>query len=100
VQYPTKPTIVVGSPASFSRRSCLQIGAAGIAGLTLADMLRADALSGAQRRKSLIHIVLRGGPSQLDTFDLKPEAPREIRGEFNPIDTVVPASTSNSWRSS
>lgn len=90
MQYPTKPTIVVGSPASISRRRCLRIGAAGIAGLTLADMLRADALSGAKRRKSLIHIVLRGGPSQLDTFDLKPDAPREIRGEFKPIDTVVP----------
>lgn len=75
----------------ISRRHCLRIGAAGIAGLTLPNMLRADAQPGRpQRHKSIIHIVLRGGPSQLDTFDLKPDAPREVRGEFNPIDTNVP----------
>jgi hypothetical protein len=69
----------------------LQIGATAIGGLTLADVLRADAVSGGSRRpKSLISICLPGGPTHLDTFDLKPEAPVEVRGEFRPIETVVP----------
>jgi hypothetical protein len=74
-----------------SRRGFMQIGAAGFAGLTLADVLRADSVSGATRRpKSLISICLPGGPTHLDTFDLKPEAPVEVRGELRPIPTVVP----------
>lgn len=75
---------------ALSRRNFLRIGSAGIAGLSLLEMLRAEAQSPGKRHKSIIHIVLRGGPSQLDTFDLKPDAPAEIRGEFQPIDTVVP----------
>ena len=73
---------------SLSRRSFLRIGAAGVGGLTLADLLRADAsaATGASK-KSIINIILSGGPSHLDTFDLKPEAPSEIRGEFRPIAT-------------
>lgn len=74
-----------------TRRGFLQIGATAIGGLTLADVLRADAVSGSSRRpKSLISICLPGGPTHLDTFDLKPEAPVEVRGEFRPIETVVP----------
>jgi hypothetical protein len=79
-----------GNSRVFTRRNALRIGTAGIVGLTLPYMLQADALSGSKRHKSIIHIVLRGGPSQLDTFDLKPDAPTEIRGDFQPIDTVVP----------
>ena len=78
-----------------SRRSFLQIGALG-AGLTLADMLRlraaanpAGSLSGSPR-KSAILIYLAGGPSHMDMYDLKPEAPVEYRGEFKPIATSVP----------
>ena len=75
----------------ISRRSFLQIGALAAGGLTLADVLKADALANpSQRPKSIINIYLSGGPSHLDTFDLKPNAPMEIRGEFNPIKTNVP----------
>jgi len=77
----------------ISRRGFLAAGAWAAGGLTLADLLRADAASpaGSSRRpKSLINICLPGGPSHIDTFDLKPDAPSEVRGEFNPIDTVVP----------
>ena len=73
---------------SKSRRSFLRIGAAGVGGLTLADLLRADANAApGATKKSVINIFLSGGPTHLDTFDLKPEAPSEIRGEFRPIAT-------------
>jgi hypothetical protein len=74
-----------------SRRQFLQAGAAGIGGLTLADLYRADAraASGA-RRRSIITIHLPGGPSHMDMFDIKTEAPAEFRGEFSAIDTNVP----------
>ena len=49
-----------------------------------------------RKAKSAIFIFLGGGPSHMDTFDLKPDAPAEIRGEFKPIDTNVPASRSAS----
>ncbi len=76
---------------SVSRRSFLQLGAMGIGGLTLADLLRLEAKAGAKAsKKSVINIILSGGPSHLDTFDLKPNAPSEIRGEFRPIATNVP----------
>ncbi len=76
---------------SVSRRSFLQLGAMGIGGLTLADLLRLEAQAGTKAsKKSVINIILSGGPSHLDTFDLKPNAPSEIRGEFRPIATNVP----------
>jgi len=92
-----------GSRHSFcdgiSRRNFLTIGAFG-AGLTLADQLRVWAASrndGAgsfaskpTRSKSAIMIYLPGGPSHMDMYDLKPEAPAEFRGEFKPIATNVP----------
>ena len=73
---------------SVSRRSFLQVGAAGVGGLTLADLLRLEsqAATGGSK-KSVINIFLSGGPTHHDTFDLKPEAPSEIRGEFKPIAT-------------
>src|ERR1700681_3697208 len=76
---------------NISRRSFLKIGAFG-AGLTLADMLRVRALAGtgkATRTKSAIMIYLPGGPSHMDMYDLKPDAPSEFRGEFRPIATNV-----------
>ena len=81
-------------PPAFglSRRSFLQAGALGVAGFTLADYLRlahANELKPA-KAKSAIFVFLAGGPTHLDTFDLKPDAPAEIRGEFKPIDTNVP----------
>lgn len=78
-----------------SRRSFLQIGALG-AGLTLADLLRSRAMAdtaavpSATSRKSAILIYLSGGPSHMDMYDLKPDAPVEYRGEFRPIATSVP----------
>jgi hypothetical protein len=78
----------------ISRRSFLKIGAFG-AGLTLADMLRAraqanPAATGSTSHKAAIMIYLPGGPSHMDMYDLKPEAPVEYRGEFRPIATNVP----------
>jgi hypothetical protein len=76
----------------ITRRGFLRIGAFG-AGLTLAEMLRLRALAGAggaSSTKSAIMIYLPGGPSHMDMYDLKPEAPKEYRGEFNPIATNVP----------
>src|SRR5688500_4687224 len=80
----------------LSRRSFLKIGAFG-AGLTLADMLRAKALANnavpdrttSTPVKSAIMIYLPGGPSHMDMYDLKPDAPVEYRGEFRPIQTNV-----------
>ena len=74
----------------LTRRSLLKIGAFG-AGLTLTDLLRgrADAAT-APRCKSAIMIWLWGGASQIDMYDLKPDAPVEFRGEFKPIATNVP----------
>ncbi len=75
----------------LTRRSFLKVGAFG-AGLTLADMLRlrATAGTGGSTQKSAIMIYLPGGPSHIDMYDLKPDAPAEIRGEFKPIQTNVP----------
>ena len=77
-----------------SRRSFLRIGALGGA-LTLADMLRLRAQAAAtpsrpSGNKGVIMIFLSGGPPHLDTYDLKPDAPKEIRGPYNPIATNVP----------
>ena len=74
-----------------SRRSFLQIGGMACGGITLADALRADDTSGqGKQHKAIINIYLPGGPSHLDMWDLKPDAPSEIRGEFSPIHTNVP----------
>jgi uncharacterized protein (DUF1501 family) len=79
-----------------SRRSFLQAGALGALGLTLPDLLRAEAgprpSSGRRgpRAKACILVHLFGGPAQLDTWDMKPDAPEDIRGEFRPVRTRVP----------
>jgi uncharacterized protein DUF1501 len=80
---------------AFSRRSLLQIGSLGLCGLNLADLLRAEAQARTTRSslppvKACIVIFYYGGPSQLDTWDMKPKAPREVRGEFEPIATSAP----------
>ena len=76
-----------------TRRGFLKIGAFG-AGLSLAEMLRlrasADPTPTSRSSKSAIMIYLPGGPSHMDMYDLKPDAPKEFRGEFQPITTNVP----------
>jgi hypothetical protein len=73
-----------------SRRHFLKIGALGFGGLALPDLYRAEARSGLRSGKSIINVHLSGGPSHQDMWDLKPDAPSEIRGEFRPIATKVP----------
>ena len=74
------------------RRDFLRVGVLGAAGLSLADFLRLAEAGEVQQPKATaaIFINLKGGPSHLDTFDPKPEAPREYRGEFQTIPTNVP----------
>ena len=75
----------------FDRRRFLQVGAAGVVGSTLPLFHRSAAASpGTGRAKSVLLVLLSGGPSQLDTLDPKPNAPAEIRGEFSAIETAVP----------
>jgi len=81
-----------------TRRDLLQAGGLGLGGLGLADLLAVDRLqaagtttaAGFGKAKSVIVLFLYGAWSQLDTFDMKPNAPSEIRGEFNSIATSVP----------
>ncbi|MEK7675992.1 MAG: DUF1501 domain-containing protein, partial [Verrucomicrobiota bacterium] len=74
-----------------SRRNFLKIGALGLGGLALPELLQAEANAGLRRsHKAIIMIYLPGGPPHQDMFDLKLEAPSEIRGEFKPIKTTVP----------
>lgn len=71
------------------RRAVLQAGLLGASGLTLADLYRARAAGAAARSTACILIWLDGGPSQLETYDPKPEAPDEVRGPFGVIPTSV-----------
>jgi hypothetical protein len=74
----------------LSRRSFLQVGGLAIGGLTLPHLLRAEQQSGRRSDRAVIMIYLSGGLAHQDTFDLKPNAPREVKGEFKPIPTNVP----------
>jgi hypothetical protein len=73
-----------------SRRSFLRIGALAVGGLSLPRLLQAEALAGRSSHKAVIMVYLSGGLSHHDSFDLKPDAPREIAGEFRPMATRVP----------
>jgi len=81
------------------RRELLRIGGMGALGLTLPAFIRAEATeenraesptASAPPIQSCILLYQSGGPSQLDTWDMKPDAPREVRGDFQSIDTTVP----------
>jgi len=76
----------------LARRDFLKVGAIGAAGITLADYLRLAHAGEVKSpgQKSGIMVYLGGGPTHMDTFDLKPDAPDENRGEFKPIDTNCP----------
>lgn len=87
----------------ITRREVLRVGGLGFTGLLWSDWLRAQAVAASQadtahhpgkgsfgRAKACILIFNYGGPSHIDTWDLKPDAPQEIRGEFRPTATCVP----------
>jgi hypothetical protein len=95
---------VLGSPRcacdGITRRDLLRIGGAGLLGMSLPDVCAAERLaatstrvrgtSPSPRAKSVLFIFLYGGPSQLETFDMKPEAPSSIRGPWRPIASRTP----------
>lgn len=75
----------------LTRRDVLKIGALGLGGMTLPQLLRAEAAAGIKNsHKSVIMIYMVGAPPHQDMYDLKLDAPAEIRGEFQPIATPVP----------
>src|SRR3954463_6517514 len=81
----------------FYRRDFLKVGSAGLLGLGLADLLRAEARAAKDsadgpktKAKSVIMVWLAGGPATIDMWDLKPDAPDGIRGPFKPIPTTAP----------
>ena len=75
----------------LSRRNFLRIGSLGLGGLSLTDLLRAEAAAGkSNQQKSVVMIYLPGGPTQHETFDPKPDAPMGIRGSYKPISTKIP----------
>ena len=77
--------------SALSRRRMLQVGALGTLGLSLPAALRAEARSGLKvRAKSVIFLHQFGGVPQQDTFDMKPNGPAELRGEFKPIASSLP----------
>ena len=80
--------------AGITRRSLLSAGGLGMLGLNLPDLLRAEDAAGAGslpvKAKSVIFLFQFGGPSHIDTFDMKPDAPAEIRGPHQSISSVVP----------
>lgn len=87
---------IYGAPRSacdgIRRRQVLQAAGAGLFGLTVPQLLAAEALTSGSRPKvkSVIFLLLFGGPSQLETFDMKPDAPEQIRGPFKPIASKTP----------
>ncbi len=89
-------TIQGGSSGSkfcdgMSRRDFLKIGGLAMGGMSLPAILRAEASAGIRSsHKAIIMVFLPGGPPHQDMFDLKPDAPSEVRGEFKPIKTNVP----------
>src|SRR3954469_14655390 len=96
---------IPGKPGStcdgFSRREFLRVGGAGMLGMSLADVFRLQAgaesapadskqKSGWGRAKNVVFIFLQGGPSHIDIWDPKPDAPSNVRGEFKLLRSVVP----------
>src|SRR4051812_7435771 len=87
---------IVGQKKRFCdgirRRDFLCAGTLGMAGLSLSDLLRlrAQAAPAASVPRAVIMVCLPGGPSHIDMYDMKPEAPEEYRGQFRPIRTNVP----------
>ena len=77
--------------SGLTRREALRIGALAMGGVTLPQLLRAEAAAGiGSSNKSVIMIYLQGGTSHTDMWDMKEDAPSNIRGEFSAIPTSVP----------
>ncbi|HKA06994.1 MAG TPA: DUF1501 domain-containing protein, partial [Gemmataceae bacterium] len=74
----------------INRRHFLQLGVAGMAAVGLPQLLRAKEASGTSKETSVILLWLDGGPSHMDLYDMKPDAPAEYRGIWKPIKTKVP----------
>src|SRR5262249_24339358 len=75
----------------ITRRNFLRIGGLAMGGLSLRQLLEAEARAGIKNsHKSVIIVYSPGGRSPLETFDMKPDAPAEIRGQFKPISTNLP----------
>lgn len=74
----------------LSRRALVEVGYASAIGLGLPSLAGAGEADSSRRAKSVLFVFLTGAPSQVDTFDMKPDAPAEIRGDFKPIATTVP----------
>jgi uncharacterized protein (DUF1501 family) len=95
---PSFPTRSHSHTIGITRRELLQVGYSGLLGIGLPALLAGRTAAEANRAdrkakkspKSLILVFLTGAPSHLDTFDLKPEAPPEVRGEFQAVATSVP----------
>src|SRR5690349_15387714 len=78
-------------PGPVARREFLRLGMLGLGGLGLSDLLAARATSGQPSAETAVILFwMWGGPSQLETYDLKPDAPAEYRGPLRPIPTAVP----------
>lgn len=94
---------ILGNPRrvceGWTRRQVLQAGGAGLLGLTLPKLLAAEAVGPSRpaRAKSVVFLFLFGGPSQLETFDLKPDAPSTIRGPCQPIASRTPQLRIGEW---
>ena len=75
-----------------NRRELLQVGGAGLFGMSLPKLLAAEDAQPIRnaRAKSVVFLFLFGGPSQLETVDMKPDAPEKIRGPFKPIASRTP----------
>lgn len=88
--------IVQGQPQTlcngFTRRDVLQAAGAGLLGTSLPALLAAEEAGAVvrPRAKSVLFLFMFGGPSQLETFDMKPDAPTEIRGPYRPIASRTP----------
>ncbi len=82
-----------GRDSTVSRRAAIQVGAVGLVGLGMGDLARLQAAqpnSSAIKAKSVVYIFLSGGLAQHESFDMKPDGPAAIRGEFKPIPTRTP----------
>src|SRR5262245_52058306 len=89
----SRPPIRCPGPVGLTRRNMLQIGAIGAFNLALPQLLAASERAGRvgqAHADACILVFLNGGPSHLDTWDMKPDLPQEVRSEFQPIATSVP----------